>query len=58
MSPAGWFWVVYFLALLLSVGWSYRDRAQSYVYGFGGFGLLTFILLAILGYHDFGGPMK
>jgi hypothetical protein len=54
--PIGmWFWVLYVLCLLFW-GWSVYDPAQPFRRQGGG--LAFFVLIGLLGYAVFAGPIK
>lgn len=52
MSAGIWFWILYVISLLLGcwVEWPFQRRA--------GVILVIFVLLALLGYRVFGGPVQ
>jgi hypothetical protein len=53
-----WFWLIYVITLLFGV-WGmnpWRPAEQSWA-PFGGW-LVLFILIGILGLHDFGSPIR
>ena len=49
------FWFLMILWLIFGA-WGYRDPAQPFVRG--GWNLLAFVLLAILGWQVFGAPIR
>ena len=54
MGVAIWFWIIWVLCLLFGGGWGLKSG--NYVY-LGG-GLVTWILIGLLGYAIFGAPIK
>jgi hypothetical protein len=57
MSPAIWFWLIYVLSLLFGLWAEYRPNAP-YPYPLGLRYVLLYILIWILGFVVFGGPVK
>jgi hypothetical protein len=53
-----WFWLIYVLVGIFG-GFSMNPwRTQQYAWGFFGSYLVLFILIGILGLHDFGSPIQ
>jgi cell division protein FtsW (lipid II flippase) len=52
MSSGIWFWIIFVIALLFGAWteWPFQRRAGTV--------LVVFILLALLGYRVFGGPVQ
>lgn len=57
MTIAVWFWLFYVLGLFFSIYVEYRPNAP-YPYPLGLRNLFFFLLIGLLGYHSFGGPLK
>jgi hypothetical protein len=55
MPLSFWFWFLMVLWLVLGF-WRERLLGQPYLYYRAGGHLLLFLLLTILGWHDFGAP--
>ena len=60
MAPAFWFWLIAFLALIAALSGIYGSMApRDWGWrGWSGFGLLVWLELLILGWAQFGGPIK
>ena len=56
MQPAGWFWVLFLLAVLVD-GYHAWLPSEGRWPRLGG-SLLVWALLAMLGWHVFGSPVK
>jgi hypothetical protein len=57
MTLQVWFWILYVFGLLFGFyGW--YTPSQPYPWKQGGWNLLIFFLIGILGYAAFGGPLK
>lgn len=52
-----WFWVLYVICVAFGM-WSGRVPGQPYTYRNWGANLVIFILLGILGWAQFGPPVK
>ena len=57
MSAAIWFWLIYILSLLFGF-WTEYVPGQPYPYPRGFRHLLFYVLVGILGYAQFGGPIR
>ena len=51
------FWVLMIVSLIFGF-WAHYEPAQPFQFKTGGYNLLIFVLLAILGWAQFGGPVK
>jgi hypothetical protein len=53
-----WFWLIYVLVGVFGLFGLWPGRAAAYPWGpFGGW-LILFVLVGILGLHDFGSPIR
>ena len=57
MTPAFWFWLIWFLSLIF-FAWSELAPPQPYPYYFRVRNLLWFLLFTVLGWQVFGSPVK
>ena len=57
MTLQFWFWIIMFLWLFFGLYADYT-AGQPYPVRRGAWSILLFILLAILGWHVFGSPIK
>lgn len=57
MSKELLFWFLMILWLLFGL-WSHYEEGKTYPYRFGAFYFLLFVLMAILGWAQFGAPVK
>ena len=51
------FWVLMIVSLIFGF-WAHYEPAQPFQFKTGGYNLLIFVLLAILGWAQFGWPVK
>lgn len=51
MALATWFWILYVLGFLFGGWWVYRNRGYWPA-------LLVWVLIGIIGWAQFGGPIK
>lgn len=56
MQISVWFWVIYILALLFCGFGLYRSPVEAR-WGYGGW-FITWILIGLLGWKLFGGPVQ
>jgi hypothetical protein len=57
MTLQFWFWIIYVLALFFS-WFGYYEKGQVYPWPRFGGGFVLWLLIGILGWHNFGGPVK
>jgi len=57
MGIGVWFWIFYALGAVFAVIWGWRSSPEAR-FGFFGGGLITAILILLLGLAVFGGPIK
>lgn len=55
MTAGIWFWIIYVIALLFSGGWYWRTPSLQPL---GPVGLVIFILIGLLGWGEFGPPIR
>lgn len=57
MPLSSWFWILYVIGTLFGFAWSYRAEPAARPWN-GGFFLLAWVLIGILGYAFFGSVSK
>jgi len=55
MEKSQWFWLIYVILVLFGIGWTWRVPASR---PFGPVIVVVLVLVGIIGWAQFGAPMK